>query len=89
MLVDFILECIIPGEDEPNIEPEVEHVERWVLHVDGSSNVVGFGVRLILTSLEVVVEYAMCFKFSSQITKLDMKPLLLGLRLPKSLEYGI
>ena len=78
VLADFIVECTIPEEAEPEqnkiddlrTQPNSPDEEAslpdsfWTLHVDGSSNMAGAGAGLILTSPEgVIVEYALRFEF--------------------------
>ncbi|CAL8161747.1 unnamed protein product [Prunus armeniaca] len=58
----------------------------WTLYVDGSSNAQGCGAGLVLISPdEVVLEYALRFKFHASNNEAEYKALLAGLRLPKEM----
>ncbi|CAL2276958.1 unnamed protein product [Prunus armeniaca] len=58
----------------------------WTLYVDGSSNAQGCGAGLILISPdEVVLEYALRFKFHASNNKAEYEALLAGLRLAKEM----
>lgn len=81
MLVDFILEYIIPKEPVlnlagPRMELGVEEVKVCrVLQVDGSSKNAGSGIGQVLTSPKgVVAKYACASNSKSRIMKLSMKP---------------
>ncbi|CAL2271276.1 unnamed protein product [Prunus armeniaca] len=58
----------------------------WTLYVDGSSNAQGCGAGLVLISPdEVVIEYALHFKFHDSNNETEYEALLAGLRLAKEM----
>ncbi|XP_016648948.1 PREDICTED: uncharacterized protein LOC107880917 [Prunus mume] len=58
----------------------------WTLYVDGSYNIQGCGVGLVLISPDkVVLEYLLRFKFHASNNEVDYEALLAGLRLAKEM----
>ena len=102
ILADFIVECTIPKEAEPEqgkingLKPQPNSPKEeadlsdclWALYVDGSSNMSGTGAGLILISPEgIVVEYALRFEFPATNNGAEYEALIAGLRIAK--ELGI
>ena len=100
ILIDFVVECTIPEEAEPeqseiddlksrpnSPKEEVDPSDRfWALYVDGSSNMSGAGVGLILISPEgIITEYALHFEFSAMNNGAEYEALIAGLRIVKEL----
>ena len=86
-LTSFILECTIPDEEQNDGETTPMTNECWVLHIDGSSNAMGLGAGLMLTSSDgVVMEYALQFKFSTFNNKAEYEALVIDLRMAKKLR---
>ncbi|XP_038973062.1 uncharacterized protein LOC103706605 [Phoenix dactylifera] len=88
-LADFIVECTVPDEPEPELAPaEQTPNSTWTLHVDGSSNSGGSGAGLILASPDgVVAEQAMRFEFSASNNAAEYEALVAGLKEPTMQEY--
>lgn len=75
--------------EKPNEEVEIRLSEEtpWELHVGGSSNQVGAGVGIVLSSLEwVEVEYFTRLDFSSSNNVAEYAALVLGLRIAELLK---
>lgn len=83
-----MIKCTISDEElmaagnlgEGNLE------NQWILHVDGLSNINGLGVSLIFASLEGdVLQYALCFRFSSINNEAEYEALIASLRISREL----
>ena len=56
VLVDFLVELSVPASEESS--------GRWTLSMDGSSNLKGSGVGIVLEGpSDLVLEYSLCFNF--------------------------
>ena len=99
-LADFIVECTILKEAEPeqgeigDLEPRLNSPEEeadppgcfWALYVDGSSNMSGAGAGLILISPEgIIVEYTLRFEFPTTNNGAEYEALITGLKIAKEL----
>ncbi|XP_038978249.1 uncharacterized protein LOC120108653, partial [Phoenix dactylifera] len=87
-LADFIVECTVPDKAELELASTEQTLRStWTLHVDGSSNSVGGGAGLILTSPDgVVAEQALRLKFSTSNNVAEYETLITGLKLARELE---
>lgn len=88
MFTNFILECTIFREEEPDVKPVAEEfVECWLYHVDKSSGVASFEIGLILTSPKgVIIEYSLSFRFNALNNEAEYEALVIGLKISKELE---
>ena len=81
-LADFIAECSIPLQDEP----EGGNTPAWEIFVDGSSCSTGSGAGIILKSPEgIVLQYALRFKFPASNNMAEYEALISGMKLAKQL----
>lgn len=78
VLADFVVEfspTMLPAlEQEINLRNEGGETGEWTLHVDGSSNIRGAGVRIILTSTagNTTLRAVRCnFKATNNISKYE------------------
>src|ERR1051325_10307850 len=79
-LADFVVELVSP--------PGKDSTQRWILSVDGSSNLKGSGAGVVLEGPgEMVLEYSLRFGFSTSNNQAEYEALLAGLRL--TLEVGV
>lgn len=61
----------------------------WMLHVDGASDMGGFGAKMILASPDdIIVEQALCFNFRTSNNEVEYETLVAGLRWHRSLGYS-
>lgn len=82
VLVDFILE--ISYEEE-----EVKEKETWLLEVDGSSDVNGYGAEIIMTSpKENIYEYTIKFVFLASNNEAEYEAVIAGLRMYMCIVAG-
>ena len=79
-LADFMVELTsLPGEAP---------TQKWILSVDGSSNLKGSGAGVVLEGPGgMVLEYSLRFGFSTSNNQAEYEALLAGLRL--ALEVGV
>ena len=72
----------LSSKDNENSRPNPE--ELWSLHVDGSSDLSGSEVGLILSRPKgEVVAYALCFKFFTTNNETKYEALIAGLKIAK------
>ena len=79
--------------DNPGLQPNYPEERTdlpdgfWALYVDGSSNMSGTGAGLILVNpKEIIMEYALHFKFSVTNNRAEYEALIVGLKIAKELE---
>ena len=91
-LANFLLEFTYLEDPIKEIESTCplpdskQEVPIWVLYVDGSSNKLGSGVGIILTTPErIQLEYALGFGFPASNNDVEYEALLVGLQLPISI----
>lgn len=64
--------------------------ELWTIHADGSSNLIGSRVGLILIGLgRSIIKYVLHFKFLITNKEVEYETLATGLNKPKSWDYSI
>lgn len=68
VLANFIIEYTIPDEEQIEERSKLEPTTlSWILHVDGTSNIQGSGVGLILINPDrIVMEYTLNLVFALQ-----------------------
>ena len=85
VLANFMVECTLN-----QIVQEKEDATCWELHVDSSSNPLGYGMGLILKGPEEhhdQLEYALRFKFKASNNETEYEALIIRLKLVK--EVGV
>ena len=96
-----MVECTIPEEaelgrdeaDNPGLQPNSPEERTdlpdgfWALYMDGSSNMSGTGVGLILVNPDgIIAECALRFEFPATNNGAEYEALIAGLRIAKELE---
>ena len=89
MLVDFIADFapnVIPHADKELLNLTEHSNSKWTLSVDGSSNVNGVGISLVLTSPEGhLIQQAICCGFKATNKEAEYEALIAGLNLAKDM----
>jgi ribonuclease HI len=79
VLADFVMEMTSP--------PVAADKKRWMLSVDGSSNLRGSGVGILLERPDrVLIEQSLCFAFKASNNQTEYEVLIAGMKLAREME---
>ena len=85
MLADFIVECTVPEERSTQQKSEqITTNSAWILHVDGASNLQGYGAGFILSNSKgVITKYALYFSFKISNNQAKYEALITKVKMAK------
>lgn len=89
VLTDFIVDFapnVTPQADKELLNLTERSNSRWTIIVDGSSNINGVGIGLVLTSPEGdLIQQAICCGFKATNNEAEYEALIVGLNLAKTI----
>ena len=70
---------VVEERDKDDSAPIQEETQQWTLYVDGTSNENGYGVGMMLISLEGhKIHCALCFRFQASNNEVEYEALIAG-----------